>query len=163
MFLKRVKFRPMQNSLILRHFSLSFIISSLLFLLPSFVAAPEGLADDVLHYTNQFRRSKGKQELIMRNDLNAIARKHSEDMAKGRRAFGHGGFNQRHEQVKHIFRSCTMAENVAYGSRTGKEVVGDWKNSSMHRKNMLGDYKYIGIGTARDRNGRIYFTQIFVR
>jgi uncharacterized protein YkwD len=55
-----------------------------------------------------------------------------------------------------------MAENVAYGATTAKEVVSMWKGSSGHRKNMLGNYKYIGIGTARDKRGAIYYTEIFV-
>jgi uncharacterized protein YkwD len=98
----------------------------------------------------------------MRNDLNAIARKHSEDMAKGNCSFGHSGFDQRYTRIKKIFQSCTAAENVAYGYRTGKEAVDQWKNSGGHRGNMLGKYKYTGIGTAADARGRIYYTQIFV-
>ena len=86
----------------------------------------------------------------MRNDLNEVARKHSEDMAKGKRSFGHGGFEQRTKQIQKHYPSCTVAENVAYGSTTADQVVNMWKNSS-------------GIGTARDRRGVIYYTQIFVR
>jgi uncharacterized protein YkwD len=48
----------------------------------------DGPVEDVLKYTNQFRKSKGLKALEMRDDLNAIARKHSEDMASGRCAFG---------------------------------------------------------------------------
>ena len=36
----------------------------------------------------------------MRDDLNAIARKHSEDMASGRCSFGHDGYNIRVSKVK---------------------------------------------------------------
>ena len=138
-----------------------FITSVFTFL--SFVPFNAGLTEEILVHTNKFRRSKGLPSLEMREDLNAIARKHSEDMARGRRAFGHGGYQQREKQVRKIFQSCTMAENVAYGSTSGKDVVTEWKNSAGHRRNMLGNYSYIGIGTARDRQGRIYFTQIFVR
>jgi uncharacterized protein YkwD len=123
-----------------------------------------GLNDEVLKYTNQFRRSKGKPALEMREDLNAIARKHSEDMAKGKCSFGHAGYHQRELQVqKTIKLEYGMAENVAYGASTAKQVVSMWKGSSGHRKNMLGNYKYIGIGTARDKRGAIYYTEIFVR
>ena len=124
-----------------------------------------GPVEDVLKYTNQFRKSKGLKALEMRDDLNAIARKHSEDMAGGRCAFGHDGYNLRVSKVKKTIKSCDgyVGENVAYGARNGKEAFDIWKNSSGHRKNMLGDYKYIGIGTARSRKGIIYYTQIFVR
>ena len=123
------------------------------------------LAEDVLKYTNQFRKSKGLKALEMRDDLNAIARKHSENMASGRCSFGHSGYDLRVSKVKKTIKPCdgNIAENVAYGASNGKEAIDIWKNSSGHRKNMLGDYKYIGIGTARNRKGVIYYTQIFVR
>lgn len=50
------------------------------------------LVQDVLSQTNQFRKSKGLTELIIRKELNAIAQKHSADMASGRVGFGHSGF-----------------------------------------------------------------------
>ncbi len=146
-----------------RFLTLAFLAAATLVLFASFSPGTGPLEKDVLKYTNQYRKSKGLGTLQMRSDLNAIARKHSEDMAKGRRPFGHGGFTQREKQIKRMYSSCTMAENVAYGSSTGRDVVTQWKNSSPHRRNLLGDYDYSGIGTARDRNGRIYFTQIFVR
>jgi uncharacterized protein YkwD len=101
----------------------------------------------------------------MRDDLNSIARKHSEDMADGRCAFGHDGYDLRVSKIKKTIKPCDgyIGENVAYGARDGKEAVDMWKNSSPHRKNMLGDYKYIGIGTASNKKGIIYYTQLFVR
>ena len=145
--------------------------SVLLFLhvifLLAFTSAPtakEDLAEDILKYTNQFRRSKGLPALEMRNDLNTIARKHSEDMASGRRRFGHAGLKDRELKVKRIIKPYrSFAENVAYGAKDGKEAVSIWKGSNGHRKNILGNYKYTGIGTATNRRGIIYYTQIFVK
>jgi uncharacterized protein YkwD len=155
---------PMSNAtLFTRRFPLLFSIS-LLLLITSSVPIKDVLTGDVLKYTNQFRKSRGLPALEMRNDLNAIARRYCEDMASGRRRFGHGGYSQREAQVRKLVRPFYgMGENVAYGARSGKEVVSLWKTSAGHRRNMLGNYKYIGIGTARDRRGLIYYTQIFVR
>ena len=120
------------------------------------------LIDDVLNQTNKFRRSKGLPALIINEDLSVIAQKHSTNMAKGRVGFGHSGISQREAQAKRkISPLYSFAENVAYGPTTGKQVVTMWKNSSAHRRNMLGRYKYIGIGIAKDRRGRIYYTQVF--
>lgn len=127
-------------------------------------ARPEvSLVDEILSSTNQYRKSNSKPALQMRDDLNNIARKHSQNMANGRTGFGHDGFEQRHDKVKKIFQACTMSENVAYGKMDGAAVVSMWKGSAGHRKNLLGDYKYIGIGVATDRKGVTYFTQIFVK
>lgn len=85
-----------------------------LFVFTSSAPLKEDLAEDVLKHTNQFRRSKGLPALEMRNDLNAIARKHSEDMAGGRRSFGHSGLNERVVKVKRIIRPYhSLAENIA--------------------------------------------------
>ena len=140
-----------------------FLISSLAFTPGR--SSTDKLTEDVLKYTNQFRKSKGLKTLEMRDDLNAIARKHSEDMASGRCAFGHDGYDLRVSKIKKTIKPCDgyVGENVAYGASNGKEAVDIWKNSSAHRKNMLGDYKYIGIGTASNKKGDIYYTQIFVR
>ncbi|MGZ8523630.1 MAG: CAP domain-containing protein [Chitinophagaceae bacterium] len=122
------------------------------------------LVNDVLSQTNKFRRSKGLPALVINEDLNALAQKHSANMAKGRVRFGHGGFSQREAQAKRKINPLhSFAENVAFGPTTGKQVVTMWKNSSGHRRNMLGQYKYIGIGIAKDRRGHIYYTQVFAR
>jgi uncharacterized protein YkwD len=136
--------------------------SVLCFLISAF-NTPVNLENDVLKYTNNFRRAQGLPALIMRNDLNSIARNHSEDMADGVKGFGHGGFDKREKEVERIMNMHSMAENVAYGSESGREVVDMWIASKGHRKNLLGNYQYIGIGTARDERGIVYFTQIFVR
>ncbi len=142
----------------------AFTCCTLLICLNSFAPndSNASLLQDVYNLTNQFRKSKGLPALIIRNDLNDIAQKHSSDMARGRVGFGHGGFAKRNSQAKGKIKTInSFAENVAYGVTTGKAVVTMWKNSSGHRKNMLGDYKYIGIGIAKDRQGRIFYTQVF--
>jgi uncharacterized protein YkwD len=123
----------------------------------------KNIVEDILTQTNKFRKSKGLAKLVMRNDLNAIARQHSMDMASGRVGFGHTGFGERNAMArKKIKQMHAFAENVAYGATSGKEVVNMWEHSAGHRRNLLGNYKYIGIGIAKDRYGRIFYTQVFV-
>jgi len=124
--------------------------------------ADPGLVKDVLTYTNKFRKSKRMPVLILNDDLNAIAQKHSVDMARGKVGFGHAGFSKRNNMARKVIHPLNrFGENVAYGATSGKEVVTQWKNSPPHRRNMMGSYKYIGIGIAKDRRGRIYYTQVF--
>lgn len=123
------------------------------------------LSINIVKETNQFRKSKGLPALISRNELNVLAKNHSVNMAKKRVGFGHAGFKERSVKAKQTLKGMTgnFAENVAYGPTSAKEVVKGWENSPGHRKNMLGNYKYIGIGIAADKNGRLYYTQIFAR
>ena len=148
----------------LRLLSTRIFLVWLMACLLSFTTQPPGnILQDVLRYTNSFRKSRGLSALVMRDDLNRIAQQHSEDMAKGRIGFGHGDFGKREAAVQHIIKgSSRYAENVAYGAPSGKEVVNEWKNSPGHRRNLLGSYRYIGIGVATDRNGQLYYTQLFV-
>ena len=144
---------------------LTFIFLFISFLLFTSAVSPgDDLTEDILKQTNKFRKSKGLPALVMRDDLNTIALNHSKDMASGRLGFGHAGFKQRETKVRKIITPYYgMAENVVFGARNGKEAFEMWKKSSGHRKNMLGNYKYIGIGTARNRRGVIYYTEIFVK
>ena len=120
------------------------------------------LIKDVFSQTNQFRKEKGLKELALRNELNAIAQQHSIDMANGSVAFGHDGFDKRNTMAASMIKTIhSFAENVAYGPTSAQQVVTMWKNSSGHRRNMLGQYKYIGIGIAKDKQGRIFYTQVF--
>ena len=154
------KIRPeMKRTFLLTTLACLTLFTSLISFSP---ATDTRLVDDVLSQTNKFRRSKRLPELIIREELNAIAQKHSADMARGRVKFGHGGFAKRNALArKKIIPLYSFAENVACGPVSGKQVVTMWKNSPGHRRNMLGRYKYIGIGIAKDRRGRIFYTQVF--
>ncbi len=122
---------------------------------------PSGIVDDVLAYTNEFRVSKGLKALAPNEALNRIAQKHSEDMANRKVKFGHDGFSKRNAAAQKQLSIHYFAENVAYGVPTGQEAVNLWKNSEGHRANMLGKYAQIGIGVAKDKQGRIFYTQVF--
>lgn len=117
---------------------------------------------NILSKTNQFRKSKGLPALEMRKDLNAIAQKHSNNMARAVVGLGHSGFAKRNAMAKKSIHSLSVfAENVAYGATNANEVMTMWQNSAGHRRNLLGPYKYIGIAIAKDRHGRLFYTQIF--
>lgn len=117
---------------------------------------------EILQETNLFRQTKGLPSLRGNDELNKIAQRHSEDMAQGKVSFGHDGFSDRQrEAVDKIATLRAFAENVSFGPATGKQVVEGWKNSPGHRRNLLGNYKYVGIGIAADKNGRLYYTQFF--
>jgi uncharacterized protein YkwD len=120
------------------------------------------LVNDVFKETNEFRKSNGLKLLTMTDALNAIAQKHSENMASGKTSFGHDGFDKRNVlAMKTLPDMRGFAENVALDAKSARAVLELWKNSSGHRRNLLGNYRYIGIGIARDKQGRIFYTQVF--
>ena len=123
----------------------------------------DNVDEDILYYVNKFRRSKGLKPLELNNVISIEARDHSKSMATGRRGFGHDGFESRVDDIsKKLGTVRAAAENVAYGNLSAEAVVDGWIKSPGHRKNMLGDFNLIGIGTARGKGNIVYFTQIFI-
>ena len=85
-------------------------------------------------------------------------------MATGKTPLGHDGFNSRIQRISsQLGKVNRSAENVAYGSRTAKDVVNGWLSSPGHRQNIEGDFNLTGIGVARNSRGEFYFTQLFIR
>ncbi len=123
----------------------------------------EDLKEEVLHYVNQHRTSMGLQALKTNEIIEDEAAQHSKNMAKGRIPFGHDGFDERMGRImKQIRPSHASAENVLEGAKTAKEAVDIWLHSPGHRKNIEGNYTLTGIGLAQSRDGKLYFTQIFI-
>jgi uncharacterized protein YkwD len=127
-------------------------------------AGRASMEEDILYYTNKFRKSKGLPPLQLEESISREARSHSRDMANGRTGFGHEGFEARVGHVtKKLGRVASAAENVAYGNLDAEGVVKGWIKSPGHRRNMLGNYNLIGIGTARGKGGITFFTQVFIK
>ncbi len=139
-----------------------FIIS--MGIVPASQAATDHqMTDEILVYVNQYRAQHGLPKLAMSPSISQQALQHSHDMAAHVVPFGHDGFNHRiqhlHQQIK---QSSSGAENVAYNYTTARIVVDGWIKSPAHRRNMLGHYNLTGIGIARDKTGKIYYTQLFL-
>lgn len=118
----------------------------------------------VLQYVNEYRKRQGLSSLKPLLAASKQANEHSKDMALRKTGFGHQGFEQRMQNIKQSFGWITAsAENVAYGQLTAKEVVKGWLNSPGHKKNIEGNYTDTGIGIYADKNGVLFFTQIFLR
>jgi uncharacterized protein YkwD len=128
---------------------------------PSNSEAP--LQQTVLDYVNQYRKTKGLAPLQMMPLITSEALRHSKNIADGKVAFGHGGFDDRADRLmRQIQQSNAIAENVAYGKFTAQEVVDRWIQSSGHRHNIEGKYTLTGVGIIRRKDGYLFFTQIFI-
>jgi len=134
-----------------------------LFGLDSF-SDPHGIGLEALKYSNEFRKRNGLPELQWHQSLAQIAVQHSKNMGDGKVPFGHAGFNERVRQYP--FHAISAAENVAmnYGMSTvAKVAVDGWIDSPGHRKNLLANHNYCGIGVYQNSRGAWYLTQLFGR
>lgn len=122
------------------------------------------LAADILVFVNQYRVQHGLPKLVMNRELTHEASQHSVDMASHALPFGHDGFSNRISRLHHQIPEATSgAENVAYNYKTARIVVDGWIKSPGHRQNIMGHYTLTGIGIARDKMGKLYYTQLFLR
>jgi uncharacterized protein YkwD len=119
---------------------------------------------------NAERRRRGLGALVFDPSLTRVARYHSQNMAR------QGFFNHvdrdgldlsGRAQVLGVRGWKALGENIAYnqGYRDPSAfAVERWMTSSKHRENILnGEFTHAGLGVARASDGRIFFTQVFMR
>ena len=114
---------------------------------------------------NQYRQSINLPPLKLNNSITQQSRIHSENMAQGKTAFSHDGFEQRVDAIGTTVVYRSAAENVAYNMGYAdpvKSAVDGWLKSPGHYKNIVGDFNLTGVGVAKNAQGEYYFTQIFV-
>ena len=119
---------------------------------------------EIFTLVNKHRTQVGLKPLKMVTVISTEAARHSRDMASGKTAFGHDGFDKRFDKLTTAIKNGTsMAENVAYSTGSPARVVDNWLQSPGHKKNIEGDYTLTGIGLAKAADGQVYYTQIFLK
>jgi uncharacterized protein YkwD len=151
-------------SFILGFFALAFLSNAYATAKPQAVENETAIQNAVLVQINAYRKQHGLSPLKMDNNMVREARQHSLDMATHRMPFGHQDFFKRitrlHKQIKN---TGAGAENVAYNYKNAQIVVQQWVRSSGHKRNIVGNYDLTGIGVIRDKQGKLYYTQLFLR
>lgn len=117
----------------------------------------------VIDLTNSVREKNGLNKLVDSEKATESSRKHSEDMIK-ENYFDH--LNKRNQtpfdRMKNegiVYKGA--GENIAAGQVSAIYAHEAWMNSQGHRKNILGNYKYIGVGVKFGGHYTIYYTQNF--
>jgi uncharacterized protein YkwD len=121
------------------------------------------LQADVVTLTNQQRAAHGCKALKVDARLTTAARGHSTYMAKTG-AFSHTGSSRSSfaYRIKAAGYPQPAAENIAFGYRSGAEVVKAWMASPAHRTNILNcKATTVGVGAVYAASGNPYFTQDF--
>ena len=119
----------------------------------------------VLELVNVERTKRGLSALTLDSKLSSVATKKSQDMID-KNYFDHTSptYGSPFDMMKKFGISYrTAGENIAKGQRTPQEVMNAWMNSSGHRANILNaNFTKLGVGIAKDSNGRLYWTQMFI-
>jgi uncharacterized YkwD family protein/spore coat assembly protein SafA len=136
--------------------------------IPSIISEPseiKALEQEVIRLVNEERTRIGRKALTENDKLSNVARIKSQDFINNN-YFSHNSptYGSPSEMLRRFNIPFTaIAENIGQGQQSAREVMNDWMNSTMHRNNILNStYNQIGVGVARDENGRLYWTQIFI-
>lgn len=122
---------------------------------------------EVYEMTNAYRNYMGKALFKLENRTTTAARKHSEDMANNN-YFQHNSLDGSKFSARLTAEGISWSgagENICAEAGDAINMVIGWIGSSGHRKGMLTDFKYIGVGAAYSSSADygIYCTQDFWR
>lgn len=122
---------------------------------------------EVYEMTNAYRNYMGKAFFTLEDRTTTAARKHSEDMANNN-YFQHNSLDGSKFSARLTAEGISWSgagENICAGAGDAINMVIGWIGSSGHRKGMLTDFKYIGVGAAYNSSADygIYCTQDFWR
>ncbi len=126
----------------------------------------ENLEEEVYRLVNQHRSQQGLPGLKWNEMISKEARNHSRNMAFGKIKLSHEGFDDRIARIRKKIDLSKGAENVALNQGAKdppEEAIQTWLNSPGHRANIEGEYDMTGVGIAKNKEGRYYFTQIFIK
>lgn len=121
-------------------------------------AAEEPQADPQSEQTsfaraNEERRARGVDSLRWSDDLAAVARAHSEDMAREGRLYHNPNL------ASQVSGWSSLAENVGVGPGA-EEIHQAFMDSEAHRDNILGEFTQAGVGAVVDGD-QVWITQVF--
>lgn len=121
------------------------------------------LQADIVKWTNHQRAKAGCHRVAVDTRLVRAARNHSAWMARTG-TFSHvgAGGSTFVSRIRAADFGRPLSENIAYGYRTGADVINAWMRSPGHKRNLLNcRAKSVGVGAVYSRSGRPYYTQVF--
>lgn len=107
----------------------------------------------LMHKVNHARRRHGLRRLRHDKQIGYVARRHARNMAGTGYVWDDGALGTK------VTRWRSLGQNSGYGRRCGR-LFKEFMRSLPHRRNILGHYHFMGVGTSR-HNGRLYSSQVF--
>ena len=102
---------------------------------------------------NKARSKQGLRRLRRDEHLGYVAKRHARRMASKESMW------EQQDLGSKITNWRTLGQNTGLGGKC-RSLFRAFMNSAPHAANVLGDYKYLGVG-AKWRNNRLYVQQIF--
>ena len=121
----------------------------------------------VLDLTNQERKKHDLPPLTLNPTLFKVARAHSENMGRQMKMEHTLDEKTAFDRLRAAgYKYAAAGENIGSGDPRAPVtlVMQAWMESEGHRANILNkEYTEIGVGVGRDKEGNLYYTQVFGR
>lgn len=130
---------------------------------PDDVADPAGhLRTETLDAINEVRVAGSMPELQLHDRVTAAAQAHADYLASIRSLShaGPGGTDTGFRLQQAGFAWVAWGENVGAGFRDPELLVDRWVDSSAHHAQLVGEYRYAGIGVAASPDGVPYWVLV---
>lgn len=121
------------------------------------------LEQEIIDLTNEYRVSLGLNELEEDSRLTDIARIRSQEIVTNWSHIRADG-SMYSDMIRDIdYDYYCIGENLARYQKTPEEALKMWKESPSHNENLVGEYTKIGVGVYEDKDGNLYYAQIFAK
>ncbi len=117
---------------------------------------------EILELINDHRLSLGLNPLSDLQIVKSVAYSHTDYMVD-QNEVSHDNFYTRSNYLKANAGAKKVSENVAYGYSSAESVVNAWIKSDGHRANIEGDFSNFNISAEKNKDGRWYYTNIFIK
>lgn len=107
----------------------------------------------LMHRINRARARHGLRRLRADKQIAYVARRHARAMARRHSVWDDGRLGYK------VTRWRRLGQNSGYAGRC-RALFRAFMHSWPHRRNILGHYRFMGIGTKR-KNGHLYAGQVF--
>jgi uncharacterized protein YkwD len=123
---------------------------------------PVLMEEELLDLVNDHRASIGKIVLQDSPSSYKYAEEHNQYMISHNK-LSHDNFEDRATQLAVETNAVSVSENVARYYSSAEIILQAWLNSSSHRAAMEGDFTHTTLSVQLDKDGRPYYTQIFLK
>ncbi len=123
---------------------------------------PVQMEEDLVLLINQHRNSLGLNTLANSAPAYKYAKEHTGYMI-AHNILSHDNFDSRATQVAEETNAISVSENVARYYISAEKTLEAWVESDSHREAMEGDFTHTTLSIQLDKDGRPYFTQIFIK
>ncbi|MBO0321164.1 CAP domain-containing protein [Muricauda sp. CAU 1633] len=123
---------------------------------------PVSMEQELLDLVNDHRASIGEVVLQDSPSSYKYAEEHNQYMIS-KNKLSHDNFDDRATQIAAETDAVSVSENVARYYSSAEVIMEAWLNSSSHREAMEGDFTHTTLSVQLDKDGRPYYTQIFLK